>query len=323
MGVSTHSIEINAPLRAVYNQWTQFEEFPHFMEGVIEVRQEGEKFLFWKANIGGKVKEWKAEITDQVPDQRIAWQSIDGSPNSGAITFEELGPDLTRVNATIGYEPEGLLEKTGDALGIPSGRIEGDLERFRNLIEERGRETGGWRGEIGEGESSDVGLRPPAGSRSEEVANQPYRAEHKVSETTAETPRREAGADTVEVPLSEEEVKIGKRTVGAGEVKLHKTVTTEQVNVPVELKREDAVVERVPAHEMEHTGKEPFQEERIEVPLTREEPVVEKETRVAGGVRVRKTQGVKQETIRENVRREDVDVDESGKASRPSTTERE
>jgi uncharacterized protein (TIGR02271 family) len=83
------------------------------------------------------------------------------------------------------------------------------------------------------------------------------------------------------VPLSEEEVKIGKRTVGAGEVKLHKTVTTEQVNVPVELKREDAVVERVPAHEMEHTGKESFQEERIEVPLTREEPVVEKETRVA------------------------------------------
>jgi uncharacterized protein (TIGR02271 family) len=311
MGVSTHSIEVNAPLRAVYNQWTQFEEFPHFMEGVEEVRQEGEKFLFWKAKIAGKVKEWEAEITDQVPDQRIAWESVDGSPNSGTITFEELGADLTRVNATIGYEPEGLLEKTGDALGIPSGRIEGDLQRFRDYMEERGRETGGWRGEIGEGESTDLG--PTSGSRSERVATQPYRPQPEVSE---DTPIRETGGDTVEVPLSEEEVKVGKRTVGAGEVKLHKTVTTEQVNVPVELKHEDIVVERVAAQEVESSGTEPFREEQIKVPLSREEPVVEKETRVTGGVRLRKTQGVGQETIRENVRREDVDVDESGKTTR-------
>jgi uncharacterized protein (TIGR02271 family) len=152
---------------------------------------------------------------------------------------------------------------------------------------------------------------------------QPYRAAHEVSETRADTPIRETGGDTVEVPLSEEDVKVGKRTVGAGEVKLHKTVTTEQVNVPVELKHEDIFVERVAAHEIESSGTEPFREQRIKVPLNREEPVVEKETRVTGGVRVRKTQGVKQETIRENVRREDVDVDESGKASRPSTTERE
>ena len=158
MGVSTHSIEVNAPLKAVYNQWTQFEEFPHFMEGVEEVRQEGEKRLFWKAKIAGKVKEWEAEITNQVPDQRIAWESIDGSSNSGTITFDELGDDLTRVNATIGYEPEGFLAKTGDALGIPSGRIEGDLQRFRDYVEEGGRKTGGWRGEIGEGEKSDLGV---------------------------------------------------------------------------------------------------------------------------------------------------------------------
>src|ERR1700756_2522931 len=128
MGVSTHSIEVNAPLRAVYNQWTQFEEFPHFMEGVEEVRQEGEKQLFWKAKIAGRVKGWEAEITNQVPDQRIAWESIEGSTNSGAITFDVISADWTRVNATIGYEPEGLLDKTGDALGIPSGRIEGDLK---------------------------------------------------------------------------------------------------------------------------------------------------------------------------------------------------
>src|ERR1700756_1076316 len=194
MGVSTHSIEVNAPLRAVYNQWTQFEEFPHFMEGVEEVRQEGEKRLFWKVKIAGRVKEWEAEITNQVPDQRIAWESIDGSPNSGTITFEELGDDLTRVNATMGYEPEGLLEKTGDALGIPSGRIEGDLQRFRDFIEERGRESGGWRGQIG--------------------------VKHELSERTASTqPRETAGESTIEVPLSHEEVKVGKRTVAAGEVR--------------------------------------------------------------------------------------------------------
>jgi uncharacterized membrane protein len=148
MGVSTHSIEVNAPLTAVYNQWTQFEEFPHFMDGVEEVRQEGNNRLFWKAKIAGKVKEWDAEITDQVPDKRIAWESIDGSSNSGTITFDELGESLTRVNATIGYEPEGLLEKTGDALGFPSARIEEDLKRFRDYIEERGRETGGWKGRL-------------------------------------------------------------------------------------------------------------------------------------------------------------------------------
>jgi uncharacterized protein (TIGR02271 family) len=290
MGSTTHSIEVDAPVRAVYNQWTQFEEFPRFMEGVEEVRQEGEKRLFWRAKIGGKVKEWEAEITEQVPDKKIAWQSVDGSPNSGTIIFEELDSDRTRVTATIDYEPEGILEKTGDVLGIPSGRVEGDLERFRDFIEERGRESGGWRGQIG--------------------------VKHELSERTASTqPRETAGESTIEVPLSQEEVKVGKRTVAAGEVRVRKTVSTEQVNVPVELKREDAVIERISAHEVGQTGKEPFQEERIEVPLSREVPVVEKETRVTGGVRVRKTEGVEQETIQESVRREDVDIDESGKAS--------
>jgi hypothetical protein len=123
------------------------------------VRQEGEKRLFWRAKIGGKVKEWEAEITNQVPDERIAWQSVDGSPNSGTIIFEKLGPDRTRVTATIEYKLEGFLEKAGDALGLPSGRIEGDLERFRDFIEERGRESGGWRGEIREGEEDDASER--------------------------------------------------------------------------------------------------------------------------------------------------------------------
>ena len=214
------------------------------------------------------------------------------------------GQNLSRVNATIGYEPEGLLEKTGDALGFPSARIEGDLKRFRDYIEERRRETGCWRGQVGEGQSTDLDV-------------QPTRDAHLASEKKASTARREAtGENTIEVPLSEEEVKVGKRTVGAGEVKIHKTVTTEQVNVLVELKREDIVVERVAAHEVE-SGEEAFQEEVIKIPLSREEPVIEKEVHVTGGVRLRQTKGVDKETIRETVRRENVDVDESGKTTHP------
>jgi uncharacterized protein (TIGR02271 family) len=213
-----------------------------------------------------------------------------------------------------------VLEKTGDALGFPSGRIEGDLKRFRDYIAERGRETGGWRGEIGEGERSGSGTLPPPGAPLEREADQPYAAEHAVPETEINTqPRQTSGESTIEVPLSEEEVKVGQRTVGAGEVKLRKTVTTEQVNVPVELKREDIVVERVPSHEVDSTGKEPFKEELVKVSLSREEPVVEKEVHVTGAVRVRKTEGIDKETIQESVRREDVDVDESGKTTRLET----
>jgi uncharacterized membrane protein len=155
MGETAHAIDVNAPLRAVYNQWTQFEEFPRFMEGVEEVRQDGPKSLFWKATIGGKDKQWEAEITEQVPDKRIAWESVDGTPNTGEVTFESLDFGRTRITLTMEYEPEGFLEKAGDALGITSGRIEGDLKRFRDFIEKRGKETGGWRGQIGEGESPD------------------------------------------------------------------------------------------------------------------------------------------------------------------------
>jgi uncharacterized protein YndB with AHSA1/START domain len=211
MGISTHSIEVNAPLSAVYNQWTQFEELPRFMEGVEEVHQEGVKFLCWRTKTAGKVTQWEAEITEQVPDQRISWESIDGSSNSGTITFESLGADLTRVNAMIGYEAEGLLEKAGDVLGIPSRRIEADLERFRTYMEERGRETGGWRGEIGGKERIDLGPRSVAGSGVVPVATHPHKAENDTIETIVETPIGEAGAETVELPPSEEEVNVGKR----------------------------------------------------------------------------------------------------------------
>jgi uncharacterized membrane protein len=142
------SIEVNVPVRTAYNQWTQFEAFPQFMEGVEEVRQLDDKRLHWRATIAGKSEEWDAEITEQTPDQQVAWRSTSGSENSGIIRFTPVGADRTRVTASIGYEPEGIIEQAGDALGVVDRRVEGDLERFKEFIESRGSETGAWRGEI-------------------------------------------------------------------------------------------------------------------------------------------------------------------------------
>jgi uncharacterized membrane protein len=142
------SIEVEVPVTTVYNQWTQFEEFPRFMEGVEEIKQLGEKKLHWKAEIGGKHKEWDAEIFEQIPDQRIAWRSMTGAKNSGMVNFFPIGTDATRITLSLNYEPEGAMEKLGDAMGLVSGRVEGDLQRFKDFIESRGQETGAWRGEI-------------------------------------------------------------------------------------------------------------------------------------------------------------------------------
>jgi uncharacterized membrane protein len=142
------SIEVDAPLRTTYNQWTQFEEFPKFMEGVEEVRQLDDKRLFWRAQIAGKHTEWEADIYEQIPDSRIAWRSTTGAPNAGAVSFQSIGPERTRVNLVMEYQPLGVVEKVGDALGMVSGRVEGDLQRFKKFIEERGAATGAWRGEI-------------------------------------------------------------------------------------------------------------------------------------------------------------------------------
>lgn len=156
MGATTHSIEVNAPLSAVYNQWTQFEEYPRFMEGVREIRQHGTRTLFWKVSIAGKDKEWEAEILEQVPDTRIVWQSVDGMENRGMIEFEPLDFERTRLTVTIEYRPEGILEMAGDVLGIPSSRVEGDLRRFRDFIEQKEMENGNARNRIEKAESSDV-----------------------------------------------------------------------------------------------------------------------------------------------------------------------
>lgn len=145
------NIEVNAPLSAVYNQWTQFEEFPRFMEGVKSVRQLDDQHLAWHAEVMGHDVEWTAEIAEQIPDQRIAWRSTSGRPNSGAVYFSPIDADRTKITLVMEYEPLGAAEKIADALGALSLRVEGDLRRFKKFIEERGTATGGWRGEIREG----------------------------------------------------------------------------------------------------------------------------------------------------------------------------
>ena len=145
------SIEVEVPVSRVYNQWTQFEDFPQFMEGVERVEQLDDKRLHWVADIGGKRKEWDAEIYEQSPDNRVAWRSTSGTPNAGVVVFEPLGPTRTRVSLRLAYEPETTGEKIGDALGFVTRRIEGDLERFKDFIQSRGVETGAWRGSIKSG----------------------------------------------------------------------------------------------------------------------------------------------------------------------------
>jgi uncharacterized membrane protein len=149
--------EVNCPVHTVYNQWTQFEQFPSFMEGVKEVRQIDDTHLHWRASIAGKEKEWDAEIVEQVPDQRIAWRSISGAPNAGTVRFEPLNKERTRVKLTMDYEPQGVVEKVGDTVGLVSHQIENAVEKFKSLVEKRGTETGAWRGEVHGGRKTGPG----------------------------------------------------------------------------------------------------------------------------------------------------------------------
>jgi uncharacterized membrane protein len=144
------SIEVGVDVRTAYDQWTQFEDFPQFMEGVEEVRQLDETHTHWRTRVAGREKEFDATITEQTPDQRIAWKSEDGAEHAGVVTFHRIADDRTRVMLQLDYEPEGAAEKAGDALGLVKRRVAGDLERFRALVEERGsgNPTGAWRGEV-------------------------------------------------------------------------------------------------------------------------------------------------------------------------------
>jgi uncharacterized membrane protein len=141
------SIEVDVPVKVAYDQWTQFEDFPRFMEGVESVTQLSDDRVHWVTEIAGRRKEWDARITRQVPDEEIDWMGFGDPDNRGRIVFEDAG-EGTKITMMLDYEPHGALEQIGDRLGLVGRRVEADMERFKEFIEGRGRETGGWRGEI-------------------------------------------------------------------------------------------------------------------------------------------------------------------------------
>ena len=149
------SIEVQVPVAQAYNQWTQFDEFPKFMEGIQSVQQLDDTHVHWLAEIRGASRQWTSEIAEQQPDESIAWKTVDGEvKNDGVVTFEQVGDRLTRVNLQMNVEGESTAENVaGDLLGIVKGQVHGDLERFKQLIENRDQETGAWRGEVRDGET--------------------------------------------------------------------------------------------------------------------------------------------------------------------------
>jgi uncharacterized membrane protein len=160
------TIEVNVPVRAAYNQWTQFEQFPEFMGGVQQVRQLSDTLLHWVAEIAGVKREWDAAILEQVPDQKVAWAATGGVTNAGAVHFQPAGAERTLVRLSLEYEPEGLVEKVGDFLNVVERRAQADLERFKQFIESRGVETGAWRGSVNEaGAAGTPGVEEASASR--------------------------------------------------------------------------------------------------------------------------------------------------------------
>ena len=144
----TDSVDVGVPVRTAYNQWTQFEEFPKFMDGVTEIRQISDTMTHWKTEIAGVEREFDAEITEQLPDERVAWKSTSGSDQAGVVTFHRLDANSTRVTVQMDFDPDGVVETVGDKLGFLDRRVKGDLKRFKEFIESTGGETGAWRGEV-------------------------------------------------------------------------------------------------------------------------------------------------------------------------------
>ena len=144
-------LEVAVPVRVAYNQWTRFESYPRFMAGIDRVVQVEDRTLEWTATIAGVIKHWRAEIVEQRPDQLVSWRSAEGARNDGEVRFASLGPERTMVQVRLDVEPEGFVERAADALGVVERRVRGDLERFRELIEDRGQPTGAWRGRVAAG----------------------------------------------------------------------------------------------------------------------------------------------------------------------------
>ncbi|MCP3803897.1 SRPBCC family protein [Allokutzneria sp. A3M-2-11 16] len=153
MSVIEEQVEVHVPVRTAYDQWTQFESFPHFMEGVERVEQRTNTLTHWHTSIAGVDREFDAEILHQVPDERVSWSVLSGPKHRGTVSFTPEDATHTKVSLRIEYEPEGVVENVGDKLGIVRGRVKGDLKRFKEFIEERGTETGAWRGEVKPGDS--------------------------------------------------------------------------------------------------------------------------------------------------------------------------
>jgi uncharacterized membrane protein len=149
------SIEVQVPVQQAYNQWTQFEDFPQFMEGIQSVQQLDDTHVQWVAEVRGESRQWTTEITEQQPDEKIAWKTIDGEvKNDGIVTFQQMGDNETRINVEMDVESQSAVENVaGDVMGIVKGQVHGDLERFKQLIETRDEETGAWRGEVQDGET--------------------------------------------------------------------------------------------------------------------------------------------------------------------------
>ncbi|HVW44505.1 MAG TPA: SRPBCC family protein [Amycolatopsis sp.] len=148
MSTITESVEVDVPVHTAYNQWTQFESFPEFMDGVEEIRQLDDTHLHWVTKVGGAKREFDATITEQHPDERVAWRSDSGPNHAGVITFHRIDDDRTRVTAQMEIDPEGFAENAADKVGLLDRRVNGDMKRFKQFIEDRGRETGGWRGDV-------------------------------------------------------------------------------------------------------------------------------------------------------------------------------
>ena len=148
MSTVEESIDVNVPVRTAYNQWTQFEEFPRFMEGVEEIRQIDDTHVHWRTKIAGVEREFDTEITEQHPDERVAWRATQGTQHAGVVTFHHIDDGTTRVMLQMDTEPEGMVEQAGDKLGVLKRRVKGDLGRFKEMIESRGGETGAWRGDV-------------------------------------------------------------------------------------------------------------------------------------------------------------------------------
>ncbi len=377
--------DIGVPVATAYQQWTRFEEFPRFMEGVEEVRPLGGKRLHWVARIGGQRKEWDAQITEEIPDERLAWHSTGGEFTSGLVRFQPLGPQRSRVTVRMAYEPEGVTEKIGDWLGLVSRRVEGDLERFKHFVEGRGHEptaarvteptTATTRGQP----VQTTGAGTEGRHRFEDYeadfrrhyettyarTGKPYdywSPAYRYGYTLATDPRHRgrdwAAIETearhdwqtrhqgnwdeskdavyyvwnhlrgrpsghegeVRIPVVEEELQVGTREVEQGGVRVYSRITETPVEKEVSIREEHVHVERHPvdrpAREADFAA---MQEGTIEMTETTEEPVVRKQARVVEEVVVSKEVEEHTETVRDTVRRTEVDVESTGSAH--TTTE--